>query len=368
VALIKKYVGDFLKRFLTKRNLEFNRVRWYGDETSTIMDVSENRIGMSDRNLNCLISFFQKIDPLYEGMEIDDALKIGGGWRRIIEVNMANLLRAIRTKDWEKYRHMLENMFRNEVIYGLWNYEYFSGSKNADRRYLSSLDGFQFITRKSLNDLFCPKFGNPWGILNDHGHILMISGDAGYKAFNIKKLIEGVKEPVIVDLGSGFGADMMQLAHDCDGPLRIIMCDIPVTLATAFAQISAHWPENVNLITEKNQLSKILKKKCERLEFVLCPTLFVQELSEQKIDVLHNHGSLCEMDKETIDYYLNTLLSKKTAYFIEINSSMPEDWGDFLEIGSHDFPIPVSHKLISSTPVFMAGRGQRYLQNLYRCD
>ena len=133
--------------------------------------------------------------------------------------------------------------------------------------------------------------------------LIYIIGAISVIAFNIENLIAAVESPVVVDLGSGFGADMMQLAHDRDGPLRIIMCDIPITLATAFAQISAHWPENVRLISEKKQLSKILEEKCEQLEFVLCPTLFVEELTETKIDVLHNHGSLCEMDKKTIDYY-----------------------------------------------------------------
>ena len=161
---------------------------------------------------------------------------------------------------------------------------------------------------------------------------------------------------------------MEKVARWSKRPLRIIMCDIPLNLTTAFAYISAGFPgTRKTLVNNVTTLREILKENREETEFIFIPSLFVEELRNVKIHLLHNHESLSEMDPDAIEFYLKTLVKEDTDYFLEINSHRIDDssYTGGKEVSANYFPIPKSHALISRTPTWDTPKGKRYLQSLY---
>jgi len=363
---MKNWLKKYLLNYLLTKNLDIVKVAYFDTTIRGKLNIHSNIECISDKTINNLISFFEKFDLMYQGNEVNKELEIRGGWKALIEDSMPNVLKSIRNKDWKTYSSLLESMFRNEVIYGLWDYKFFDNSDKPPADYLASIDGYQFITGRSVDSLFTSKFGNPWGLESKQGLISMIAGDAGVKAFNIMNLINGKSGPVVLDLGSGYGADMMELANSFIGPIRIILCDIPITLATAYFQISMNFPDNVTLIENRDDLAVIMSSPVTKLEFILTPSIFVDELSKFDIDVLHNHGSLAEMDFETANFYLNLLVTKRLGHFLEMNAAAPHIWDTkFTELDCKNFLIPSTHYLISRTPMFLSSKGKRYTQSLY---
>ena len=363
---------SLVRSFMYKKNREMNAIRWYDRTDYGKVDVSDDRRPMREETLSAIFEFFDKIELFY-GADAPAPLQIAGGWRRIILENMPNVVRAISQKDRGAYRALLENMFRNEVVVGLWNFCYFKdlpANRKPPNGFLAAMDGYKFITGRPEQDLFCSGFGNPWGCKVGNGRLSMTAGENGVKAFNLLNLLslypKGQKLTVM-DLGSGYGIDMCQLVSWHKEPLRIILLDIPVNLATAYAFVSENFA-NVRrtLVRDRAQLRKTLDDRSNDVEFIFVPTLFVDDLAGEKINVLHNHGSLAEMDRETVAYYLDRLVAGNNDFFLELNSANPVAFDKaFTELDSRTFPVPQSHQLVSRTPIYLTSRGGRYLQNLY---
>jgi len=235
------------------------------------------------------------------------------------------------------------------------------------------MDAYKYLTDRSEEDLVSTSIGNPWGCQSADGIIKLMDPRQGIKAQSIINLLNIITKdrnhmPTLLDLGSGFGGDMEKVARWYDKPARIILSDVPLNLTSAYAFISSSIKTaKSNLISSRKQLSSLLENEINGLEFIFLPTCFIEELRHREIDVFHNHGSLSEMDRETVEFYLDVLL-RNTNYFHEINSNRPAYLSNdtHLEVSSKTFPIPDSHRLLSRTPTWYTPRGHRYLTNIYK--
>jgi len=72
------------------------------------------------------------------------------------------------------------------------------------------------------------------------------------------------------------------------------------------------------------------------------------------------------MDYITIEFYLQTLITEKTDFLLEINSNTGKLNSDnYIEILCTKFPVPKTHSLLSRTPTWLTPKGHRYVQSLW---
>jgi hypothetical protein len=319
-----------------------------------------------------IMDFFQKVPPFYFD-NIPAPLKIEGAWRGNIQNGRKQQLAAIERKDLVAYQNLLNNMFCNEMIYAMWEGHYLKQEmigKKLPKLFLEWMDGYKYLTGRSEDDLIYQSGGAAWGCKTKKGIIKLIDPAQGIKAQNIINFLNFAppsSTPVVCDLGSGFGGDMEKVARWYGKPLRVILVDIPLNLTTAYAYISMGFKDTpMHLIDSSEQLQSVLATKTNQLEFIFVPSLFVEGLKNQKINVLHNHGSFSEMDAGTIDFYLQNLLGPQTDFMIEINSNRPAVLAkSHLEVASSQFNIPSSHALLQRTPTWITAKGHRYLNSVY---
>lgn len=368
VNVIKEQVLSFINHFgynLIKHQLFQSKS--YGKVSQT-----KNTNLVSPEIVKDILNFYKKVPPFYFTDTIKP-LKIEGAWKKNFENGRKNQLKAIESNDSSHYKNLLDNMFCNEMIYAMWEGKYYKPSivgQKLPPLFLEWVDGYCYLTGRSVEDLYFNSIGNSWGCLSPLGIIKTIDPAQGIKAQNIINLLNLLNPPegaVVCDIGSGFGGDMEKLARWYKKPLRIILVDVPLNLTTAYAYIQSGFPQAKKmLISDEQSLNNHLSKKVESLEFIFIPTLFVEALQSTKIHVLHNHGSFSEMNKPTIDFYLNILVNDRTDFLIEINSNKPALLAkSHLEVASNNFCIPKTHCLLSKNPTWLTPKGHRYLNSIY---
>lgn len=339
---------------------------------------SGNHIGVNAEVVASIIDFYKKVPPFYDQDTIQP-LKIGGAWRDNFQKFRPKQLEAIRNQDAHGYEMLLSNFFRNELVSQMWDVGYFQNSigKKMPSDFYTWLDAFQFITRRSADSLVAKSVGNPWGYKTPFGVIKVIDPAQGIKADSITNLIRlshdkggknadevNARKPTMLDLGSGFGGDVEKVARFYGGAITCILVDVPLNLTTAYAYLSSIFGlDACFLCSDESDVSFALSHQIDK-KFIFVPSLYVSMLRNVEIDVLHNHGSLSEMDRDTIDFYIKALIPN-AKFFHEINSAKAANLGEHLEIESHSFPIPETHVLLTRNPTWFTPLGHRYLSSVY---
>ena len=318
-----------------------------------------------------ILNFYDKIPPFYND-SIRDELQIKGAWKDDLIKRRPNQLDAIREKDHEKYSVLLENMFRNEMISGLFSISYFNKkiigeSFNHDFEY--SMFMSKYITDLDVDILNDGDFGNRWGLIKDNKVITLADPYKTINAFNTSNMLNSIndsKNICYMDIGSGYGSDVIKTSKLSIKPTRTILFDIPLNLTTAYAYISMNTNKKCFLISSKSDLEILKDDNFSEDHFIFIPTIFAEELSSIKpeIKLTFNHGSFSEMDFKTVKFYLDTLLNNHVKYLYEINSNDTQlNTGNHIEVTSSTFPLPNEYKLLKRSITTIPYH--RYLESLY---
>ena len=331
-----------------------------------------NYIKINETIVTDILEFFTKVPPFYSD-DIREELVIAGAWRQDLIEKRRNQLRAINEYDKKSYAKLLENMFRNEMINGMFNISYYDKNligSSFPYQFEYNLFMFKYITNLSLDFLCDGDFGNKWGLLNDDKIITFVDPYKGINAYNTSNLLNSIEKDNIcyMDLGSGWGSDALKVEKLSNKPTRVILFDIPLNLTTAYAYVSMNTDKECILISSKGDLEILKNNEYTESQFIFIPTIFIEELTKinPKIDLIFNHGSFSEMDYKTVEFYLKTLLTDNVKYLFEINSNESVlNGGGHIEVESSKFPLPKEYKLIKRSPTINSCLGHRYLESIY---
>mgnify|MGYP001159956758 CR=1 FL=1 len=361
---------EFIKYIFSKLNLHIIKIGskiHYIEEGTTETKVSE-------QTLSEIFRFFSKIDPFYND-QIRKELLIAGAWKDDLKTRRKNQLKAIIKQDKNLYRELLDNLFRSELISGLWDVSYF----NKDT--LGSIFSIEhtLILKKIIDSIYGKyeesfivdgDFGKPWGVAIRKNKIVNYSDIVNYfYATNCTQILRSQSKdcPVFIDLGSGYGNLALKTAKMLETKSKFILIDIPLNLTTAYAYVKTNSDYDCNLICSLDELDRVKNTTLDSTTFYFIPSNFVEQIPNliNEIDLLYNHGSFSEMDKITIDFYLDILTNKINCnYVYEINSNEPVlNTGGHIEIPSSEFGFPSHMKLISKSPNI---KSSRYVASLYR--
>ena len=358
-----------IKELFSKFNIDIKKI----PQTNLVIESCEKNISVNQKVVEDILKFFKRIPPFYYE-DTRKELKIGGAWKKDLLERRKEQLKLINNLDGDGYSKLLENMFKNELITGLWAISYYDKKligKKAPNQFISNLKKFKNLTNLDETFLNDGDFGSKWGVKIKDQFVNFVDPYKGVNTFNISNYLNGqnLKKNIFIDFGSGFGSDTVKLTKLLKSPTRFYLIDIPLNLTTAYAYISHNSKFKTTLISDISDLEIEINKDFKDHEVVFVPSIFVKELSSKlkKVDLMYNHGSFSEMDYETIEFYLDTLMKYgPVKALFEINSNEEkENCGNHIEIPSSTFPIPKEFKLIFRAPTINDVFGHRYMQSLY---
>lgn len=362
-----------INSILNRVGVHLHRLRQSVISESDRVDLVSNEV------IDRIFSFYKLVPPFYDD-NIRPELRIEGAWGEDLRERRCGQITAIKDNNRAMYRYLLDNLFRSELLSGLWTVGYFNhntiGSK-ADNEY-------EKILRFEIPRMYgsaCPEwlcdgsFGKPWGIKIDEEHLATYL-DIEYYGYaqNCAGLLtashrETGKSSVFLDLGSGYGTLALKVAKMAEVPTTIYLLDIPLNLTTAYAYIKTNSSYDIDLVSTASELKHLAQSSAANTStrFVCVPTIFAEYLSDllPHISVLYNHGSFSEMQKDAIDFYINSFAgSSQCEYLYEINSNASFiNNSDHVEVKSDDFNIPTCMSLIQRYPAIKRGR---YVASLYK--
>lgn len=308
-----------------------------------------------------ILEFFRAFPPFYDA-RVEPALRIGGAWKALLERTRARQLACIHDRNREGLKELVEGMFYNELVSGLWNHGPYRAGP-LSRPFVGECDAFERISDLPRERLATNRDFDLWGLKTGAGIVKYTDPQHGVQATHVLRAIELLRPgspTTVLDLGSGFGGLAEKLAAWARTEVRVVLVDIPLNLTTAYAYLARSRGRGVvRLVTEPDHLEDAAAR------FLLAPTALLPALRGRLTHgVLHNGKSFSEMDAATVARYLELLVNDRVDVIIETNANRvgSENFGGHREVPSRAFPIPDSHPLLSR---FQDSRPGRYVTSVY---
>ena len=123
------------------------------------------------------------------------------------------------------------------------------------------------------------------------------------------------EQPIILEIGSGYGA-LAYFLKEAIPHARMILCDLPESLAIAAVYLKIAFPNKTHFIYEGIEVSDDNK-----FDFTYIPNLYFNQKSIKNIDLAINTLSFAEMTIEQVQNYVNSIKASIGAegYMFEQN-------------------------------------------------
>ena len=260
-------------------------------------------------------------------------------------------------------------MFRNEVTYGYVSPS-FSDLNNQKIKKESSSDilcnidtCFEFTNIQNLEQLVTNvKCGMPFGKKFNKGYILPDTPRHFYYATKIFNLESLSNTPSILEIGGGYGGLCKELWEIYQKKCTLINIDLlPGLLSAYYFLKTCNIP--VKFIFDENDISQ---------NFVnLVPVKLLNKINSKKnmLDLIFNSRSLCEMDKNSNNEYINFINNSNASYFYHENSNflLFPDSERHVEILSDEFMVDKNkYNLLQASITPFSGGDGRYREYIYK--
>lgn len=266
-------------------------------------------------------------------------------WKDFLAIEWRNYYDAISHEDYETIAALLRNFFRNGGISGMWAekevFKSFCNQKmlaqlsrenSMKSQYLVWRNNLPFI---SLKDLNAPKVGNPWGYR--FGDMLLYEPvfEYNFHAHYFDRLLCDVQNPVVIEIGGGFGGLAYHLLR-CRSSIKYIGFDLPENILIQTYYLSCTFP-NARIFIYQENSPPLNRQHLEHYDIVLLPNFELPRVDSLIADLIINVRSLSEMSYETITEYFSQIDRIGRLFFYHENIFKTRKDGLF-GIPSSDFP------------------------------
>lgn len=240
------------------------------------------------------------------------AYKPGGEWDEDIKTRRAGYLKILSDNDILGLSDLLKNFFRNSGVAGLWTYGYYPEIACATtlkkKDFVNSILQ-DFLTWKDLvdnadiNSVSVPPIGNPWGYIIEGNLIMPNSFRHHYYASHVLNLLADIKNPVVAEIGGGYGGFAYHLLSS-GKPAKYINFDLPEVLLIESYYLLNTFKEKKFLLFGEAKDINISVDIISSYDIILMPNFQLPTLASNSIDLFFNSASLSEMDYHTIEEYI----------------------------------------------------------------
>ena len=244
-----------------------------------------------------------------------------GEWEGIIARSFSEFDAAIKNNNTDQIRMLLQDFARTKLSMGLslvgslpTNFQEKVQLLNS---YNLTFDTWKTMTNSSLDQISVPfAAGNPIGIEHGPAAILVPSFRHNYYAEKISSLLADKPEPLILEIGGGYGGVAMQLMKNTKNKCKIISVDLPELCAvSAYALMQACPEKNVLLYGETDFSTEAINKA----DVIIIPPFAIEELRDNSVSLVFNAHSFTEMGYSTVKNYLYEIDRICSKYLLHEN-------------------------------------------------
>lgn len=287
---------------------------------------------------------------------ISSVYDASGEWDIRINKYRSNYLKVLEDKNVAELANMLENFFRNECVVGLLNYPYALNTSTLGKKefiniILKDLETWKSLVGANIKSLDIPPIGNPYGYVVDDTLVTACSLRHHYNAIQVKNLLTGIKNPVVVEIGGGYGGFAYYLLKS--GDYKYIDFDLPEILLIAEYYLMAVFPEKKALLFGEGE-------GFDQYDMIFMPHFQLPKISSNSVDLFINIRSMSEMNYDTIKEYVSQIARACRMYFYHENSEKDVlKEGVRREVVASKFPIPDNFKRVyKCKSPWQPGRGR----------
>lgn len=334
---------------------------------------------------------FQEIDEGWESALVD---RIANAYRRTRDAastvppiyrpqgawtgftsNFKAYIDAIDSGDMKTLARQLRNFFRNDGSKGFYTNFAALHSKNRGlivsflNRWLHDLDYVRQTTGATLDEFYNTlKIGNPWGYYMNDNLILWSAPKHYYVKKKIGALMETLSDPIVVEIGGGFGGLACYIMRD-HRRVTYLDFDLPETMIIVSYYLGMAFPDRKILLYGEGDTSAVGGDCFRKYDIILLPNFLLPRLADDCADLTINISSLSEMDRHTVNEYVSQICSFTKGYFYHLNSNERMVNNKHIEVPASEFPVQMSKfKKIYWRPFPSKISGGRYVEVLYKND
>jgi putative sugar O-methyltransferase len=257
----------------------------------------------------------------------DKPYRVGKLWQNLLDIRFDKLSTALGDRDISAVKALLENFHREKCTEGaggafddyikmrkdpLYKYQFINTWYNYYHKYMEISNNDE--------ELRYPLVGNPAGLYYNEQVIPLDALRYYYYATEINSLLKNINNPVICEIGGGVGGQAYAILTTCNNRAKYILLDIPEILLLASYFLMATLSEKKFLLYGENPLNS---ETIEQYDTILMPNFVLPQLADQSVDLFFNACSFSEMDKVTVEEYLNQIERIGRKYFMHINHNIP---------------------------------------------
>jgi putative sugar O-methyltransferase len=267
------------------------------------------------------------------------------GWAGFLGEQWPRYYQAATRQDIESMSHLLRNFFRNEGIAGLWGNEDMFGhfvsmnDREAAARkkmVVQQLEAWrEALPHASVKELAAPGIGNPWGYSLGGTVVYEPAFEYHYQACYCARLLRDIANPVIAEIGGGFGGLAYQLHKQIPG-LTYLGFDLPELLLIQSYYLKCAFP-SARIMVFNGTPELIDRAVIDGFDFVLMPNYCLPQVGESLAHMVLNFRSLSEMSQLTIAEYL--LQIQRICSFLFYHENIYKQRSDgILSVPASEFP------------------------------
>jgi hypothetical protein len=251
----------------------------------------------------------------------------GADWKKMLESEWGKYHEACRRENIPVIAPFLRNFFRNEGLSGFWGndrmFELFAGGDGLGSLRRAHLMGRQFETWRAelpsepVATLAAPRIGNPWGYIIEGQLLYEPVCEYHYQAHYFARLLSGITNPVVMEIGGGFGGLAYQILK-CIPNVTYIGFDLPENIFLQGYYLSCAFPE-LRILTYDGGMTALTRDTIAKYDIVLLPNFMLQNVESAAVDLAVNVRSLSEMPAQTISEYLRQIDRVGRLFFFHEN-------------------------------------------------
>ena len=236
--------------------------------------------------------------------ELPEAYRVGGEWLSIISKPLHPLTRAFEEEDRHALNDLLQNFFRRFGDYFGEPTDITNEGHRRDRCEQFRVYASRWIDlygEEAIPDVRPPRIGNPMGFVIDGALITADSFRHNFYARRIVDLADDIENPIICEIGGGFGGFAYHLLKCSQKPFKYIDYDIPVMCLVAAYYLTTAFPnKQIRLFGEVGSLAEPLRD----CDVAILPNFALPHLRDRSVDMCFNTSSFAEMDAPTVREYI----------------------------------------------------------------
>lgn len=260
-------------------------------------------------------------------------------WQSARQGSMKPVIEALLTRNIGALRNMYQSFYRDPCSSGLlgapngMSKAYFGGTiKDVYRRFylghvLCRLDYWKEQTggHFGVRELAGPGTGDPFGAVIGGTHIAVGAEYAHYCAQKVISMVEKDSEPVVAEIGGGFGGMAYYLLRDRPG-LTYLDLDVPERVALASYYLLKAFPNLRSLLYGEGDLTE---RALSENHIVLMPSLSLPALPRGSVDAAFTSHGMSKVPVGATAEYLKQIEQMTRGSFLCIadkrNSELVKD-------------------------------------------